>query len=55
MNSWEAERQRWDRSTELNHRQRRARSLERRLRITAVVLAVLATITIGGRYLTGYY
>lgn len=53
MNSWEAEQQRWDRSAELNHRHRRAKALERRLRITAVVLAALAAATIGGRYLVG--
>ncbi|WP_217146106.1 hypothetical protein [Streptomyces sp. AC627_RSS907] len=54
MNSWEAEKQRWDPSAELNRRQRRARTLERRLRIAAVVLAVLAAVTIGGARLGGF-
>lgn len=54
MSSWEAEQQRWDRSAELSYRLRRARSLERRLRITAVLLAVLAAVTIGGRCLASY-
>jgi hypothetical protein len=53
MSGWDAERQRWDHSAELTHRRRRARSLERRLRITAVVLAVLAAVMFGGRYLAG--
>lgn len=45
---WDAEKQRWDPSTELLFHQTRGRALERRWRITAVVLTVLAAVTIGG-------
>ncbi|MBH5338428.1 hypothetical protein IHE55_28025 [Streptomyces pactum] len=55
MIRWEAERQRWDRAAELDHLRRRARSLERKLLIAAVVLAVLAAVTLGSRYLSGYH
>lgn len=53
MNSWEPEKQRWDPSANLNLHRRRARILERRLRITAVVLVVLATV-IGGAQLADF-
>lgn len=51
---WEAEKQRWDPSTDLILHQRRVRALERRWRITAVVLAVLAAVTIGGAQLADF-
>ncbi|WP_253371557.1 hypothetical protein [Streptomyces sp. RKCA744] len=54
MNSWDAKKQRWGSSADLHLRQRRARALERRLRITAVVLAVLAVVTIGGAQLADF-